>query len=469
MNHHFVRFCLAVAIPLCACTTEGYYKESNPELIIDEKIIVAGADPVTDTLPVTSNRSWSVVRTGDEEWLSFDVDEHLNLSGAKETSSIVFSLDANVLKQDRSTSFKVVGEEGALTVVVTQKAIVYRLSVDGPRSFVDVPDTGDTLRVNILTNTQWKAEVGEGSTASIELPETIGEGNSELMILVGKNADRTEGKTATVIVRVEDCEPVEILVEQVRSVPFVRHEVPDASGLWVDPTVFSAICSERSFKVLSNCKWTAKVDAAGTTAKDVELPVDSGEGNNDDFRVIVRGTNTDMDNPKTVSIVFTPEEGEPYTVNMTQSKGSVIALEFRTQDLSAARWVFDEDQPGAVAQDGALTAGGYEFKYHAEGYCQLHDASGWQLGTGTTVFVEFPAIPGRKLVRVSFREYNKNTKPQIVTSGGSVVSGGEAISFDRNVLTSYYLSGTQENTPYRMQPTEPKTFRFTFIELEYKQ
>ena len=193
------------------------------------------------------------------------------------------------------------------------------------------------------------------------------------------------------------------------------------------------------------------------------------DGNLEGFRVIVRGTNTDMDNSKSVVIVFTPEGGEPYTVNMTQSKGCVIALEFRDQDLTGARWIFDEAQPGAVIQSGTLHVGGYAFNYNANGYCQLHAASGWQLGSGETVYVEFPAIAGYKLTRVSFREYNANTAPVITDAKGNVIPGGESLSFKRNELTSYYLSGTAENTPYRMMITNTKTFRFTYIELEYKQ
>ena len=469
MNHSFVHCCLACLIALAACTTEGFYEESNPSLAVDKRIVIDGADPVTDTLFVTSNRSWSVVRDSDEPWLSFGVAEHLNLSKARETAQLIFSLDGNLLKKDRSASFKIVSGEDARTVIVTQRAIVYRLSVDGPRSFVDIPDTGGSLTVKILSNTQWHAEVAAGATADVTLPETVGEGDSDLEIVVGPNIDRSEGKTATVVITAEDCEPVEILLEQVKAVPFVKHEIPAAAGLWVDPAVFSAVYSERSFKVVSNCKWTAAVDTDATTATGVELPVTSGEGNLDNFRVIVRGTNTDMDNTKAVVIVFTPEGGEPYRVNLTQGKGSVIALEFRNQDQSEARWIFDEAQPGAVIQSGTLHVGGYAFNYNANGYCQLHAASGWQLGSGDTVYVEFPAIAGRKLVRVSFREYNANTAPVITDAKGNVIPGGESVSFKRNELTSYYLSGTAENTPYRMMITNTKTFRFTYIELEYKQ
>ena len=469
MNHYFVYCCLACLAGLSACITDGFYEESDPSLAIDKRIVINGADPVTDTLFVTSNRSWSVVSDGDEPWLSFDIAEHLNLSKAKETSALVYSLDANVLKKDRSALFKIVSGEDARTVIVTQRAIVYRLTVDGPRSFVDIPDTGGTLTVNIITNTRWHAEVAPGGTADVTLSEEVGEGDAALEIVVGPHIDRSEGKTATVLITAEDCDPVEILIEQVKAVPFVKHEIPAAAERWVDPTVFSAIYSERSFNVISNCKWTAAVDAEATTAGGVELPVTSGDGNLEGFRVIVRGTNTDMDNSKSVVIVFTPEGGEPYTVNMTQSKGCVIALEFRDQDLTGARWIFDEAQPGAVIQSGTLHVGGYAFNYNANGYCQLHAASGWQLGSGETVYVEFPAIAGYKLTRVSFREYNANTAPVITDAKGNVIPGGESLSFKRNELTSYYLSGTAENTPYRMMITNTKTFRFTYIELEYKQ
>lgn len=470
MNHHFVQCCLVAAAVLSACTTEGFYKEDDPNLSVDRRLVTRDADPVRDTILVTSNRSWSVVRDGNESWLSFEKAEHLNLSQAEETSALVFSLDANLRQKDRSAGFKVVTEDGARSVIITQRAIVYRLSVEGPRSFVDVPDTGDTLRVKILTNTQWRAEVAAGATADIILPEEEGEGNAELKIVVGPHTDRNAGKSGMVIISVEGCTPVEILIEQIKAVPFVKHEVPAVAERWVDPAVFSPVYSERSFNVLSNCRWTAAVDASATTASGVELPVTEGEGNLENFRVIVKGTNTDMANPKTVSIVFTPEGGSPYTVTMSQGKGSVIALEFRDQDLAAARWIFDEAQGEVKASgSGAVHVGGYTFNYNANGYNQLHAASGWQIGSGEETYIEFPAIAGWKLARVSFREYNANTSPVIADANGNVVPGGEAISFSRNVLTSFYLSGTAAGTSYRIKPTTSKTFRFTYIELEYKQ
>ena len=469
MNFHFVQCCIVAAAALCACSTDGFYKEETPYLAVNKRIAVYPADPVADTLLVTSNRSWSVVRQGDEAWLSLEKAEHLNLSQAEETSALVFSLEANLLKQDRSASFKIVGEEGSLSVIVTQKAIVYRLSVEGPRSFVDVPDTGDTLSVRILTNTSWHAEVAPGSTAAVTLPEEEGEGNSEFKMVVGAHTDRAEGKTASVIIKVEDCDPVEIMISQIKAVPFVRHQVPDVADRWVDPAVFSAIFSERTFNVLSNCRWTAEIDGQETSATGVELPVSSGEGNYENFKVVVKGTNTDMDNAKTVCILFKPEEGDPYRVRMEQNKGSVIALEFRNQDMTAARWIFDEEQSPGKVGTGTLHVGGYTFNYNANGYCQLHEASGWQIGSGEVTYVEFPAIPGRKLTRVSFREYNANTSPVIADAGGNVIPGGDAVSFSRNVLTSFYLSGTAAGTAYRIKPTTAKTFRFTYIELEYKQ
>ena len=469
MNQHFVHCCLAAAMMLCACTTEGFYKEDDPSLAVDKRFVISGADPVTDTLLVTSNRSWSVVRDGNESWLSFVKAEHLNLSQAEETSAIVLNLDANLMQKDRSASFKVVNENGSRSIVVTQQAIVYRLSVEGPRSFVDVPDTGDTLSVKILTNTSWHAAVVAGSTADIILPEEEGEGDSTFLIVVGPHTNRSEGKTATVVISVEGCTPVEIFIEQMKAVPFVKHEVPVLSERWVDPTVFSAIYSERSFNVLSNCRWTAAIDAEHTTATGVELPVTEGEGNMEDFRVIVRGTNSDMENAKTVSIVFTPEGGIPYTVTLSQGKGSVIALEFRNQDLTAARWPFDEEQATGKVGAGTLHVGGYAFNYYANGYCQIHEASGWQIGSCEVTYIEFPAIAGWKLTRVSFREYNANTSPVISDANGNVIPGGEAITFSRNVFTSFYLSGTAAGTSYRIRPTTSKTFRFTYIELEYKQ
>ncbi len=449
-----------------ACSQDAVYKELSARLAIDGKVVVVSADELTDTVHVSSNRSWSAVRDGEESWLHIVSGEHLNLSGMEESSPFIFKVDANMLKSDRTASVRINGESGSRTLVITQSAIVYRLSVEGPHSFIDIPDTGDTITVRILCNTQWTASVAEGSTAKVSFADPVGEGDSELKIIIDSHTDRNEGKTAMVTISAEDCEPVSLLIEQNASLPFVRHAVPEMER-WVDPEVFSAVASTRSFNIISNCKWTAAIDPSLTTASGVELSASAGDGNLDNFQVTVKGTNTDMDNEKTVAIVFTPEDGAPYTVKMRQRKGSIITLEFRDQDNTGAKWIFDEPEEAGKIGEGVLHIGGYAFGYKANGYCQLHAASGWQLGTGEDIWVEFPAIQGRKLSRISFREYNANTNPSIVDSKLSVIPGGDPVGFKRNELTSFYLSGTAENTSYRIKSNANKTFRFTLIELEY--
>ena len=181
----------------------------------------------------------------------------------------------------------------------------------------------------------------------------------------------------------------------------------------------------------------------------------------------VNDTNLDMDNRKTVVLVFSPEGGSQYTLRMEQEKGSILALEFKDQDNTKSQWIFDEPVPSSIPAKGYFHIGGYAFGYEGTNYCQLH-SSGWQLGSNPDNYVEFPAIPGKRLVRVTFVEFNASPMPSIVTTAGVTVDGGETITYSKLAPTTFNLRETEENTAYRMIVGTNKTFRFSHLEIEYE-
>ena len=81
-----------------------------------------------------------------------------------------------------------------------------------------------------------------------------------------------------------------------------------------------------------------------------------------------------------------------------------------------------------------------------------------------------PAIEGRKLVKVTVHPDGNREKSQqadICTLAGTVVSGGEKITFYGNATDSWILSGTRENTSYRIV-CRSGAFRMGEIRLTYE-
>lgn len=81
-----------------------------------------------------------------------------------------------------------------------------------------------------------------------------------------------------------------------------------------------------------------------------------------------------------------------------------------------------------------------------------------------------PAIEGRKLVKVTVHpdgNKEKSQQAEICSLAGSAISGGEKLAFFGNATDSWILSGTQENTPYRIV-CRSNAFRMGEIRLTYE-
>lgn len=244
----------------------------------------------------------------------------------------------------------------------------------------------------------------------------------------------------------------------------VKVEVPASSSRIVDPVVFSSLGGKRYFNVVANCNWTVSVSPE-TTAAGVSISTKSGFGDYEGFTVTVNAANKDLDNEKKIVISFLPEGQPPYKYEMTQQKGSVLTIEARNMDNTSSVWPFDEEEP--EIGEGTLHIGGYGFNYSCSTYNQLHSSGGWQFGTGSKNYIEFPAMEGRRLSRVTFYDYNNSAKPYIAYSTGKIVAGGEPKSYEKKEKVEFTLSDTAPDTSYRIYIGTDKTFRLWLLEMEY--
>ena len=471
MRAKTIHLLFAVFLAACSCLQQKSDYEAVASISVDRSVVFVGADPTVDTVYVSANRAWSVIPDSECDWVRFDTLEHINLVGAMDVTPLKVSVGDNVAKATRSSSFRIVGEGFSKTISVEQAAIVYRLSVDSPLEVTDLDDRGADVKISIRSNYNWNAWLKSGSDADVTITTPSGYRDAILTVHVGKNSDMEHGKTATIVIEVPECDPVEVVLGQKQAIPFVSCYVPEKDR-FLDPNMFSSLGGTRWFNVESNVKWTASINTDESTAQGITLNVTSGEGNMDSFKVNVTEPNLDFDTVKKVVINFQPENGELYKYVLQQQKGAILGFEFRNQDNTSSVWPFIDPATSPKSTnkgEGWFTApGGYKFHCYATTALYLY-SQGFQCGSGATDWIEFPVMEGKSLVRISWVDYNGSTKPSVHDADGKLVTGGEYSSkFAKLTPFTWNLEGTQPGVAYRMVTNTTKTFRINCIEFEYQ-
>lgn len=374
------------------------------------------------------------------------------------------------------------------------------LSVASTSNLADVPYAGANGTIGILSNKAWTAKVKDGSTASVSLDPVSGSGNATISVKVGANSESV-AKSAVIVLSAAGCPDIEVPVSQVKapSALSVELSLPE-KVLYSDPGLFPSIgtatdketkdkngnsvtvtgSGKRKVIVTSSKAWTARVGAA-TTASGVALSKTSGTGN--DVIEVSVGPNTDFANRKKV-VVEVAAEGEDYAkIELEQEKAAIITIESRNFDSTDAAWPFDET-PNIIDTEnsgtGTSTVAGYSFGWKATTTYMIEVGSstayGLRLGRGVGDYFAFPAIPGRKLVKVYVLDGNAGGDCHIRTSegvdvaGGNLDAGGTASYYKNNAKkgVTFNLTGTEANTSYRLEAILNGTIRIRHLELTYE-
>ena len=92
------------------------------------------------------------------------------------------------------------------------------------------------------------------------------------------------------------------------------------------------------------------------------------------------------------------------------------------------------------------------------------------MGNTATDYLEFPAIEGHKLVRVTMVEKGGNVTPVITDTNGETVEGGafSGSLYSKGVPYTWELPNTADNTKYRLCMGVNKQMKLSFLEIEYK-
>ena len=454
---------------------EGACYQEDPSISVDRSAISVTAETYSDTLYVTSNRGWSI-QEGDG-WLTFEETEVLNLGGAEQTTALVLRFTGNTDFSPRSTSFTIKGEGFDQPVTVSQGGLIPVFAVTSPLTVEGISPIRDTVCIVINSNLDWTAKVKEGATADVTLLSTSGHKSDTLKVLVGENKDFASGKVAVIQLDAPGRETIEVSLGQSVATPYIYIETPGKK--YIEPEIFGSLGGRRWFNVRSNVAWTAEVDAEKSEAEEISLVSSSGNGNVDKFKVLVRGTNKDFDRTKKVVVNFKYEGTILCSHEMTQQKGSILAFEFKWQEDSNPSddrcWWFTDPAAFPASADNLkgtgtfVTPGGYRVGWKATSKIYVA-GEGLYTGNNSTDYFEFPAIEGRKLVRVTMVEKGGNVTPVITDTNGETVEGGtfSGTNFQTSVPYTWNLPNTSENTKYRICMGANKQMKLSFLEIEYK-
>ena len=259
--------------------------------------------------------------------------------------------------------------------------------------------------------------------------------------------------------------------------PIFEYTVPEAVSP-VDPQLFSSLGGTRWFSINSNISWTASVNAA-TTASGVVLSASEGEGSVAKFTVTA-GPNTDFESRKTIVIDLVPDPAsglEAKQVTLSQEKGSIMTLEFCSQDGTEALWPFAEEAntTGGGGTSGTYTLAGYSFAYSAadSNYSESEKAC-WLLGKVGS-YISTPAVEGYRLSKASIYDINGTAAIAIQDAEGNDVTNAGQKDLGKKKNTSWTLSAsTAGNTSYRYMVVnnsngESKTLRIQTLTMTYEK
>ena len=142
-----------------------------------------------------------------------------------------------------------------------------------------------------------------------------------------------------------------------------------------------------------------------------------------------------------------------------------IVFDFRTPPDSC-RTEFDSGVSFSCTGEDAP----YDFYVSCGYYKGEPQEDGHLMIKGKGSFITLPAVPGYKLAGITVHPSGNRMASQsasIETASGKRVSGGEKLVFWGNGTDSWTLSGTQENTSYRIVAAD-KYFRIGELRLVYK-
>lgn len=429
----------ALALMLCAAALTGCLERNFIEdegiLTVDTREMVVPADMyegpglVTDTLYVTSNRSWSVIFDNPVDWVEADTTGHEDMARVSEITPLVFRFKDNEGSTERTATARLCCEDGEKYVTLRQEPISPRLvltsSTDG---FGSVIGDGDKLTIEFNTNVAWTASVKTGSTAKVTLSKSSGSKTGSITATVAENSDLDE-KHATVVLSAAGCDPVEIPIGQLAGFPYFyfTDEVPDPENPEAPIPEHYATAGVPHYRIpiKTNSSWTAElVSVSGWPEGDVKVTASGTKSNTEiiigfpathDFsvakgKIVVKVKAEGVEGEKIYTFWQEPciklrwwDEVNDVLVGATAatypfSSPPLNNTYFPTSKGSANKTLMKPAELNLVLKDGGFTFTACS----TQGYWR-NGSTALMFGGAIGDYLKMPVIPGRRLYKIHYR------------------------------------------------------------------
>ena len=238
----------------------------------------------------------------------------------------------------------------------------------------------------------------------------------------------------------------------------------------------NAAGATKTFEIKTTAAWTATLSGSGFT-----LDKTSGTGDAT-VTVTASAANTETSVKELGSVVVAATGvAESKTVAVSQAAGSSTdpgdGSEV-TVDFSRGADMASPALPGrdAAAKDGTYTIDGRTFTVHAADKFYWWENT-YQDGNPASLFIgkqgsyiELPAVAGKALTGVTLVQAlggGSNVNVSVQTLAGETVTGGDAIAMNAGDTGVWTLSGTENNTSYRIYIGSSKNLHIAKLTLSY--
>lgn len=447
-------------------TADGIVFEPDRKEISVAPYLESGA-VLRDTVRIRTNKSWyaSIVESCD--WIELSDGEKGNHGGAVEEHMLVLTFDNSSLYTDRSVTLRLAGKGFECLIPVTQTRKVPFIDLLTPAVFDNVNPEGQTVKIAFRSNVDWTVSPSGTPTADYSLNKTSGSGSDSLEVTFTENMDFVNAKTLDLQLKGDALEPVDIKFTQTKAVPYV-HFIEESNRYEI-----SAGGENLPLYVKANVSWSAEI----TEGLQYIQRVKSGKTETTDGKFTgTKGTSvsftlysdgqTDVNSAKPVRIAFTPQDGEPVTMELTVTAASHLIFPF-IYPTNGLNWFLSSPSTSEMFPAGTASKTPAHQGEVVDGVLRngMHLKFSFpdQVGSGTYynsksfgirnagAYIEFPAIEGKALRKIRCIAGYTN-KMKVTDASGATVQGGAG--FDAAAAMddiSCTLSGTLPGTSYRLE------------------
>ncbi len=456
MKFRLVPLVLAALFAFQSCLIEDV---RAPQFVFEVSDVTVPADvtapygtdvrTVTALVPVRCTENWSASIVDETSWLLIAAQDGSNPVGADVTGNLTLSCDFNEEYAARSAKVRVVSASGQTReFTVTQSAKEDRISVDGEQAYSLSAESAADIKVKLLSNRDWTAEVPE-ELATVTPAEGIGD--AIVTIKAKPNYSCEQGSVTTVTFRAGE-KTVEVTITRPADVPFIASNAVDIHRNYL-PSVTEGV-------LRFNCNQSWKAEVLSSNIRDFALSALEGEGGMGTEIPFTMSPNVEEQSLSAeVRLSLASDPGKNVVMTVNQWTGFTISVDFhglKSADACPLQPA-DESVPQLPFSSGFLNSGNSQYDYMLTGTPYVFGLKGDYLvvrngdlrfNSSSSAYVKFPAVEGYRLayVEITAAATNKNFSVAQNPDGSVIIGAKKTLPKDAKGIWEF--NETEYNTPY---------------------